>query len=77
MPCAAGSSSRDGDQSIPAPPPQEVEEEDTAAILYTSGTTGRPKGAMLTHLGICHSAMHYECCMGLDVRRPLRASPCP
>lgn len=49
-------------------PPAAVSEEDTAVILYTSGTTGRPKGAMLTHLGICHSAMHYECCMGLTAR---------
>ena len=45
--------------------PATVQEEDIASIMYTSGTTGNPKGAMLTHLGIVHSTLHYAIAMGL------------
>jgi long-chain acyl-CoA synthetase len=54
----------------------DVGEEDTAMILYTSGTTGRPKGAMLAHCNIIHSSMVFTSCMELTARdRSIAAVP--
>jgi fatty-acyl-CoA synthase len=49
----------------PAPIDVPVSPDDVAFILYTSGTTGRPKGATLTHANVLWNC--YNLLVGVDV----------
>ena len=47
-----------------------TDEDDTAVILYTSGTTGQPKGAELMHRNMHSNALTGEALFGADEENP-------
>ncbi|GAA3524818.1 long-chain fatty acid--CoA ligase [Aeromicrobium panaciterrae] len=47
-----------------------VDDEDTAVILYTSGTTGQPKGAELRHRNMRDNALAGPAMFGVDPLHP-------
>ena len=48
----------------------QTDEDDTAVILYTSGTTGQPKGAELRHRNMRDNALLGEALFGADADDP-------
>lgn len=43
----------------PEPPPVVVDEDDTAYLIYTSGTSGKPKGVLLSHRNLTAQALNF------------------
>lgn len=54
------------DKDFSSAPSVNIAETDVSVILYTSGTTGNPKGAVLTHRNIVSNAKSFSPIIALD-----------
>jgi long-chain acyl-CoA synthetase len=59
------------------PPAVAIEPDDDVAIFYTSGTTGRPKGAIITHRNIISNFFNALCAQARSFLRRGEAPPAP